>query len=162
MKKTVTPLRALLLGTVAGFAGGVAEGLIHAAIRGIAPPQSGAAAVEVPHDMVVRRFVDCMMVERPMSDAQKREARTFLHLLVYARWGGLYGIARETFPALRGPMGGVMVGAAAWLVGGNLLLPAFNLTPWPTKIPLRTQVVALGEHVLAGAVTGAVYEALRG
>ena len=43
-----------------------------------------------------------------------------------------------------------MVGAAAWLVGGNLLLPALNLTPWPTEIPLRTQIEALGGHVLAG------------
>lgn len=157
--KRVTPLRALLLGAAAGFAGGVAEHRIRAAIRRIAPPRSGEA--EVPNDIVVRRFVDCMMVERPMSDAQKRVARAIMHPLIFARWGGFYGLARETFPALRGPMGGAIVGAAAWLVGGNLLLPAWNLTPWPTKLPLRTQAEALGGHIFAGAVTGIAYEALR-
>ena len=157
-KKSVTPLRALLLGTAAGFAGGIADTLFHAAIRRIAP-KSGEA--EVPNDIVVRRFVDCMMVERPMSDAQKRVARATVHPLIYARWGGLYGLARETFPGLRGPMGGAIVGAAAWLVGGNLMFPAFNLTPWPTKLPLRTQAEALGGHLIAGAVTGTAYEALR-
>jgi uncharacterized membrane protein YagU involved in acid resistance len=159
MKKTVTPLRALLLGTAAGLAGGIAESLTRAAIRKIAP--SEVKHVHAPHDIVVDRFVNRMMVERPMSGAQKEAAKTLLHILVFARWGGIYGLARETFPALEGPMGGALVGAAAWLVGGNLLLPAWNLTPRPTEIPLRTQVEALAEHVLSGAVTGIAYEALR-
>jgi hypothetical protein len=168
MKRT-TPLGALVRGLAAGVIGSAAQSLFFELSPSLAPRPSprrftlpeGAQLDERATETVARRFVEGMMRRGPLDAAAKRRGATAVHGALGAAFGAAWGLARESFPQLDGPLGVLGFGVSAWVVGDNLLYVAFRLGGPPSAYPLSTHAYALGAHlVFAGAVWEA-YELLR-
>ncbi|HEY2379887.1 MAG TPA: DUF1440 domain-containing protein [Terriglobia bacterium] len=69
-------------------------------------------------------------------------------------WGAVYGILRNEFPVMA-KAGGLPFGIGLSLLGWTVLLPMFNLTPPPQKLPVSTHAQGLVSHyAYAAAVEG--------
>jgi len=163
-----TPLGALARGLVAGAVGSAVQDLFLRASHKIAPatpegvfsPPERDQIEENATQTVARRFVQLFM-QRPLSADGKAKGATIVHYAFGAALGGVYGLLRETAPALRRPVGVIAYGFGAWMVGDNLVIPAFRLGAWPNAYPLKTHAYALGAHMVFGVATAAAYEAMR-
>lgn len=166
---TVTPFGALLRGLAAGAAGSaVQSGFFKVAApitpkppEGVFQPPEAQQKSESALETVARRGVEQLAQGPALSKEQKARAGQLVHYGFGAGWGGLYGLARESLPALSGPLGVVAFSAAVWMVSDNALLPAFKLAAPATAYPLKSHAFALGAHVVYGLGVWAAYEALR-
>lgn len=84
-----------------------------------------------------------------------------IHYAFGAGWSALWGIARESFPALRSPVAGAGFGALVWAISDEVLLPLFRLAPKPPKTPARTHAYFLAAHLVFGLAAWAAYESSR-
>ena len=168
MRRT-TPLGALVRGLAAGAVGSAVQSRFFALTRSLAPHGS-SAAFEPPEaaqreeratETVARRFVEGMMKRGPLDAEQKERGATAVHYALGAAFGAAWGLVRESFPDLDRPLGVAGFGAAAWMIGDNLLYPAFRLGAGPRRYPLATHAYALGAHLVFAAATWSAYEALR-
>jgi uncharacterized membrane protein YagU involved in acid resistance len=163
-----TPLGALARGLAAGAVGSAVQDLFFKATRRITPPtpqdvfsppdpeQRDESALQT----VARRFVTCLM-RRPLSPEGKAKGGVVVHYAFGAAFGGVYGLLRETVPAMRRPAGVIAFGVGAWVVGDDLILPAFRLAAGPAAYPLKTHAYAIAAHLVFGAAVAAAYEAMR-
>jgi hypothetical protein len=157
-----TPLGALGSGLLAGLAGTAATGAFMTATRRLAPslppgrftPPEPEQAHELPTETMARRLVEGQAHRGPLGPVRKRRLGRLLQLGFGARWGVLYGLLRESFPVLRGPAGALGLGAVAWLVSEELLLPAFRLAPPPRARPARLHLYGLASHLVFGLAAG--------
>lgn len=163
-----TPLGALVRGLAAGVVGSAAQDLFFRATRKIAPHTPREAfsppereQIEETATQTVARRVSTHLLQRPLAPDEKPRAATAVHYAFGAALGGIYGLLRETTPAMRGAPGALAYGFGAWMVGDNLVLPAFRLGAWPNAYPLKTHAYALGAHLVFGAAVSAAYAAMR-
>lgn len=168
--KTVTPFRALLLGLAAGAFGAGVQTLAAKATSRIAPklpegafdPPEYQQKSERATETVARRVYEGLMQRGPITPAGKRSLANLVHYEFGAAWGGLYGLLRESYPSLLGPIGTTLgYGTFVWFVSDNVLLPMFRLAGPANAYPWRTHAYALGMHVVYGAGSYVAYEALR-
>jgi hypothetical protein len=168
MKRT-TPLGALVRGLAAGAVGSAAQSLFfeltnrlqpHAPGAPFAPPDE-AQRDEQATETVARRFVEGFMRRGPLDEEAKKRGGKLVHYAVGAGFGTAWALARETVPALRRPLGVAGFGVAAWIVGDDVLYPAFRLGNGPMGYPLSTHAYAITAHLVFAAATAASYEALR-
>jgi hypothetical protein len=163
-----TPLGALARGLAAGAAGSAVQNLFFQATRTIAPgTPRGVFAPPEPEQLeesetqtIARRFVEGFM-HRPLSPAGEARGATVVHYAFGAALGGAYGLLRETVPAVRRPAGVVAFSLGAWMVGDDLIVPAFRLGAWPRAYPLKTHAYAIAAHLVFGAAVAFAYEAMR-
>lgn len=163
-----TPLGALVRGLCAGAVGSAAQDLFFRATARIAPatpkdvfsPPERDQLEENATETVARRFVQQFM-QRPLSAEGKAKGATIVHYAFGASLGGVYGLLRETVPALRRPAGVMGYGFGAWMFGDNVVIPAFRLGASPTAYPLKNHAYALAAHFVFGAAVAAAYEAMR-
>ena len=165
-RKAPTPLGALARGLLAGAIGAGVQSLFFLTTRRWAPeptrPPPGAAGPEPEaHDetnlqTVARRLTEDMMQRGPVSPERKTRAASAVHYFFGAAWGGLYGLCRESFRV--SPLG---FGAAVWVAGDNVLLPAFHAAASPRKPSLKERHYALQAHLVYGLSTAAAYAFLR-
>jgi hypothetical protein len=160
-----SPLGALARGLLAGALGAGLQSLFFRATSKWAPeptpvrPEDSSPAHEPTEsglEALGRRWVEDLMQRRPLGEVAKRRVATAVHYLFGAAWGGLYGLARESFHAP-----GTVFGAMVWLVSDNLLLPAFRLAGWPNQYRLAEHRYALQAHLVYGLGTAGAYALLR-
>jgi len=105
---------------------------------------------------VARRLVDDMMQRGPIDEGRRSRLATGIHFLFGALWGGLYGLARESF---RIPP--QVFGTLVWMASDNLLLPAFRLAGWPQHYKPSEHRYAMQAHLAYGVATAGAYAVLR-
>jgi hypothetical protein len=95
-----------------------------------------------------------------LGPEQKKSAGQLVHYVYGAAIGGLYGWAAENSETVR--MGsGTVFGAAVWLAGDEIGVPAFGLSKKPQEYPIGTHASALAAHFVYGVTTEVVRRALR-
>jgi hypothetical protein len=163
-----SPIGALARGLVAGALGSAAQDLFFRLTRKIEPARLEGAFAPPERDQIeenatetVARRVMEGLLQRPLSPAGKARGAIVVHYAFGAALGGMYGLLRETTPALRTPLGTLAYGFGAWMVGDNLVIPTFRLGGWPQAYPLKTHAYALGAHLVYSVAVAASYEALR-
>jgi len=154
-RKAPTPLGALARGLLAGAIGAGAQSLFFALTKKRQPeptklpPALGKPEPEAKDETslqtVARRLVDDMMQRGPIDEERKSRLATGIHVLFGALWGGLYGLARESF---RIPP--QLFGSLVWMASDNLLLPAFRLAGWPQHYKPSEHRYAMQAHLVYG------------
>lgn len=165
----VTPMGALLRGAAAGAAASYAMDRFMEGATKVLPdlgkpefePPEEAQRNETPTATVARRFYEGMMQRGPLSPERKARYAQLVHYWFGAEWGALYGAARESFPALRGPAAGLALGTVVWGVGDYGLLPAFRLGASMKQTPPGMVAFTWAAHAVYGLATWAAYEASR-
>lgn len=82
-----------------------------------------------------------------------------MHYATGAMAGAIYGAFAESVSAVSWG-GGTLYGAAVWLGGDEIAVPAFGLFGPPTKTPLSSHAIALSSHFVFGALIFAVHKIL--
>lgn len=163
-----TPLGALVRGLAAGAVGAGVQDLFFKATKKVAPetpkdvfsPPERDQIEETATHTIARRFVQQLM-QRELSAEGKHKGATIVHYAFGAALGGAYGLLRETVPAMRKPAGVLGYGFGAWMIGDNIVIPAFRLGAPPTAYPLKVHAYALAAHLVFGVAVAAAYEAMR-
>ena len=98
---------------------------------------------------------------REPSDETKPSLSYGVHWGYGLAMGGLYGLLRRRagFPDLTG---GLLYGAALWLLGDELAVPLLGLQAGPTSASPAQHVNRLGAHLVYGAGTAAATQSLLG
>src|SRR6266850_3295346 len=117
-----TPLGAFLKGLLAGAAGAFVQNQFFKATQRLKPDASQVPeeeggkpqpeSKETSPETVARRWTEGLMLRGPLSPEGKRKGGSAVHYLFGAGWGGLYGLARESFPW----MSPALFGALVWLL----------------------------------------------
>lgn len=164
--KRLTPLEALVGGAIAGIVGALAQDLFFIATRRIAPsapgdrfdPPEREQKDEQATETVARRFVEQLAQRGPIE--HRALGARLVHYGFGAAWGSLYGIVaasnRRRDPLASGCKFGVLV----WSLADNVVLPAFKLSAWPTRYPLRNHAYAVLAHLAYGGTVAIVFHAL--
>lgn len=98
--------------------------------------------------------------DRELPQEEKQPAGNAVHYAFGAATGALYGAAAEHWPAVRA-CEGTAFGAALWLAADEVAVPLMKLSKSPRQYPLRVHAMALGSHLIYGAVTELVRRVLR-
>jgi len=154
-----TPIRALVEGIIAGAVGAGVQSLFFRATSRITPkPPEGAfdppepeQAGESALETVARRVVEDLAQRGPLDAERKARLGNVMHYGFGAAWGGLYGILRASYPRLWRPSGVAAFSLGVWALSDNLILPAFKLSAWPHRYPLRSHGYAAAAHLVYGA-----------
>lgn len=106
---------------------------------------------------LARRLVEGLARRGPLDEQAKERVGTLVHYGFGAAWGGLYGMLRTSFPALRSVRGVTGFSVGVWMASDNLMLPLFRLAAWPQRYRLRNHAYAIAAHLAYGAgVAGAL------
>ncbi|MGC4114286.1 MAG: hypothetical protein QM765_06650 [Myxococcales bacterium] len=167
--REVTPLGALARGLAAGAAGAGAQSAFFAATgkwmpqspKGVFQPPDEQQASENGLQTVVRRTVEGLLRRGPLTARARDTGVEVLHYAYGAAWGGLWGLARESFPGVASAAGVAAFSNLVWLLGDELMYPAFRLGAWPHHYPAKTHAYSNLAHVAFGAGVCFAYEALR-
>src|SRR5437868_249348 len=134
-ERSPTPLGAFFKGLLAGAAGAFIQNQFFKATEKLklkpdgshVPEEEGGKpepeSEETSLETVAHRWVEGLMRRGPLSQEGKEAGGAAVHYLFGAGWGGLYGLARESFPW----MSPALFGAVVWLLSDNVILPAFRL-----------------------------------
>lgn len=95
-----------------------------------------------------------------LKEREKQVAGPAVHYGYGTAMGGLYGGLVEAFPAA-GMGFGTAYGAALWLGGDEIAVPALGLGKAPQKISLSEHAGALAAHLVYGMTTEAVRRLVR-
>lgn len=163
-----TPFGTLVRGLAAGAFGSGVLNLFFKATTKISPatpkdvfkPPEAEQREENATETVARRFAQYML-QRPLSPEGKAKGAQIVHYAFGAGLGAAYGLLRESIPSLHKPAGVLAYGFGAWMLGDNLVLPAFRLAAWPNAYPLKTHAYALAAHLAFAAAVSAAYETTR-
>ncbi len=163
-----TPIGALLEGLVAGAVGAGVQSLFFRATSRITPkpparafaPPEAEQANESALETVARRAVEELAQRGPLAARDKQRLGQAVHYGFGAAWGGLYGLLRASYPRLWSPSGVAAFSLGVWMMGDNLILPAFKLAAWPHRYPLRSHAYAVAAHLAYGAGVAATLEAV--
>jgi hypothetical protein len=98
--------------------------------------------------------------ESELPEEAKQPAGNAMHYAFGVATGGLYGVAAEHWPAVSA-CEGTAFGAALWLAADEVAVPMMKLSKPPQAYPLRVHAMALGSHLIYGAVTELVRRVLR-
>jgi hypothetical protein len=164
----VTPLGALVRGLAAGAAGALVQSLYFRwsdrwmpHTEKVFEPPEAQQRDERSTETVARRFVEQFARRGPLSPKAKQSGATAVHVGFGAAFGGMYGLAVESAPSWRGPLGSLVFGGLVWALGDEVLLPAMKLSAWPHKYSLATHGYALSAHLAYGLGTWASYELMQ-
>lgn len=168
MKRT-SPLGALARGLAAGAVGSAGQSLFFKLTASFEPKRSAgdftppepAQRDERTTETMARRFVEGMMERGPLSEADKARGGKVAHYALGAAFGAAWALARESFPALNGTLGVAGFGTVTWMLGDNILVPAFRLGAGPEAYSLPEHAYALGAHLAFAAAACSAYEAMR-
>lgn len=169
LMRRVSPLGSVLAGTAAGAIGALGQSVFFSTtarfmpdrVPGAFEPPEMTQREEWGTETVARRFVEGLMQRGPLTEAAKRRAATIVHVLFGSLWGGLYGVARESYPELDRPLGVLGYSLVVWNTSDNVILPAFRVAALPHKYPLRNHMYAIAAHLVYGASVWGAYRALR-
>ena len=157
-RKAPSPLGALGRGLLAGAIGAGAQSVFFKLVKAPPPtkPPPGEGKPE-GNDVTALEAVSGRLeglTGRDLGD--KSRVASAIHYLFGAMWGGLYGLARESFR-----MPPQLFGVLVWALSDNVLLPAFRLAAWPHRYSGREHRYAVKAHVAYGLATAGSYAVLR-
>ncbi len=92
------------------------------------------------------------ILRRKLSRREQAIGAAAVHYATGAALGAGYAVGGKLVPAITAARGAAF-GAAFWLVGDEVLLPAFGMLRPPDCYPAAAHLEALGEHVAYGIVT---------
>jgi uncharacterized membrane protein YagU involved in acid resistance len=100
------------------------------------------------------------ILHRRLTQAEKRLAGPAVHYAYGGLVGALYGGLAELLPIVSAGMG-LPFGAALWLMGDEVAIPALGLAKPPTEYPPRVHADALATHFMYGLTTDVLRRFLR-
>lgn len=89
---------------------------------------------------------------KELSKAQKKMGGSLIHYGYGAAIGALYGAAAERNPTLS-RLAGLPFGAALFVGGDEIAVPALHLSTSPLKYPLSSHLYGLTSHFVYGVTT---------
>jgi len=95
-----------------------------------------------------------------LEPEERKSAGQLVHYAYGSVIGGLYGWVAETSGAARIGSGSAF-GAALWLAGDEIGIPAFGLSKKPQEYPISVHGSALAAHIVYGVTTEVVRRTLR-
>jgi hypothetical protein len=167
-RSSLSPLRALGAGLVAGAFGSLVQTLFFAATKAIAPkppkdafsPPEPEQGDETETQTVARRVVKDL-AQQPLDDSAKHLGGQLVHYAFGAGWGGLYGVTLGPSRRLRGPLGVLAFSTLVWGLSDNVILPLFKLAGPASAYPARSHAYAIAAHVVYGTAVAGAFELLR-
>lgn len=146
--------KAVLIGTVAGFAGGWAMARFTKLVTSLSGSSPEPLSYSAQEWDVTSRFAEiCQtrMLGRKPSMKELKVGATVVHYATAAIAGSVYGaIAQSRRDGSR--CSGVLFGIAVWLAGNEFALPALGVIE-RKDYSLSMRVHALGEHLAYGMTT---------
>jgi putative membrane protein len=100
------------------------------------------------------------VLNRTLSDREKKVAGPVMHHGFGAGVGALYGAAAEVVPATASGVG-VPFGAAVWLGADEIAVPALGIGKPRNEVPFSKHLYALLSHVVYGATTELTRRGIR-
>ena len=166
--RSVSPLAAVTIGTVAGAVGTAAMDLVWYSRYRRGGGEQGPLAWETAQGVdtwddapapgqVGRRLVEGF-TQRPLPDSSARTATNVMHWLTGLVWGAQFGIVAGSRPTRRSALG-LLWGPVVWLAG-YLLLPLAKLYKPIWEYDDTTLAKDLSAHLVYGAATGLAFGAL--
>jgi hypothetical protein len=95
-----------------------------------------------------------------LSEEQRKQVGSAIHWALGAGAGAVYGTLRGRVPAADAA-GGLLFGAAFWLVVDEAANPLLGLTKGPTAFPWQTHARGLTGHLVFGLTANAVLEVME-
>jgi putative membrane protein len=121
--------------------------------------ENGGVAVEEP-TVATAQVVARKMFERELSSDEKRIAGPAVHFAYGSLVGALYGGVAEILPSVGAGLG-LPFGAALWLLGDEIAVPALGLGKSPAEITPDKHADALASHFVYGITTDVLRRVLR-
>lgn len=100
------------------------------------------------------------LIGSQLSDEERQRYGEAIHWALGVGAGALYGALRPRVESAS-LAGGLLFGAAFWLVMDETVTPALGLTPGPRAFPWQTHARALAGHLTFGAVANTALAALQ-
>jgi uncharacterized membrane protein YagU involved in acid resistance len=100
--------------------------------------------------------VSCSVMGRHLEPAQKKPAGAVVHYAYGTLIGAVYGALAGAAPLVAAGRGAAY-GAAAWLGGDEVAVPALGLSKSPLQRPVSEHVREFASHLVYGAVTDGVF-----
>jgi putative membrane protein len=100
------------------------------------------------------------VLHRDLTQEEKRIAGPAVHYAYGSVVGALYGGLAELLPVVSSGMG-LPFGAALWLMGDEVAVPALGLAKPPTEYPPAAHADALAAHFMYGMTTDVLRRVLR-
>ena len=104
-------------------------------------------------------WIAAPFVSRKLSSRETRIGSAIVHYAVGGAAGALYATAVHWIPRVT-KLRGVGFGIVLWLVGDEIVMPAFGLTATARNYSLRMRANALGEHLVYAFTVNLVYRRL--
>ena len=100
------------------------------------------------------------ILDRGLTNDEKKAGGSVVHYTFGALMGGLYGVMTEVWPASKAGFGSAYA-TALWAGADEVIVPVLKLSPPPQESPLSQHLSGLGAHIVFGLTTEAVRRALR-
>lgn len=147
-------LKGLVAGMVAGLLATFLKNRFQAVWNDIAtveqkPRRGPKPRQEEPATIKAATAASRPLLHRELTKKEKELAGPMVDYGFGTLAGGVYGAAAELAPAVTAA-GGSGYGAAVWLLGDELAIPAAGLAKWPKHYPAKTHAYALASHVVYG------------
>ncbi|MCU1262861.1 MAG: hypothetical protein JWO80_5746 [Bryobacterales bacterium] len=146
-------------GLIASYAMNEFQSLWQAAAEKVQPGQNsgGGDDATVKTAQAVLRSV----AHRDLKPHEKKRAGAAVHYIYGTLIGAAYGLLATRARAVAAGRG-TAYGAAVWLAGDEIAVPALGLGKSPKEAPLSSHANALASHLVYGAVTDSVFRLLSG
>ena len=170
------PLKGMLSGMLAGAAASWMMSQFPQ-MRPQPEPRAGTGQTgseRQPHELEPRRqsdqdeqasvktaeFISRRVLHHDLTEREKQIAGPAVHYAYGTLLGGVYGALAELVPSI-GAGFGMPFGAASWLAGDEVALPALGLGKKPTETELETHLDSLSAHFCYGVTTDLLRRVLR-
>ena len=147
-------------GLLGGLAGAYAMNQFQALVKAVSSPEGGSSKGS-GDDATVKtaNAVSEKLFKHQLTTDQKQWAGPAVHYSTGAIAGAIFGSLAESVPAVAWG-GGTLYGAAVWLGGDEIAVPASGLSGPPTETPLSGHLIPLAAHLTYGVVVFAVRKIL--
>lgn len=149
---------------VRGALGGVAGGLAMYGMKQMVAPKV------LPEDMRREGFAPKKAVEwgeekaghpNALTKTGEDQAAMAAHLAYSAGFGALYGLVRRKVNGVPSSLAGALFGLAVWGLSFEGLMPTLGMMRATTDLPMKKWPPDIMGHIIYGAATAGVYEALE-
>ena len=181
MHRQADPLKGVLIGALAGLAGGLVMNQFQNLWSKLTaddrhsehahPPRQYAgqqqlegeqksAEEEEPATVKAAEAIACGVFDHELTKDERRIAGPVMHYGLSAGAGMTYGALAELTPMATIGFG-VPFGTAVWAIADETMVPLFGLSKPPSQYPLSKHLYSLASHFVYGATTEAARRLLR-
>lgn len=121
--------------------------------------QSQQGGMDKPATLMLAEKLSHGVLHRELRPDEEKIAEPLVHYAYGTGWGGIYG-ALSTVKPVTSTGVGLPFGAALWLAGDEIAVPALGLSKGPKEYPISSHLQALATHCVYGVTTEAVRRVL--